>query len=131
MSKEFRATRRHALQLLAATGVSGTPGILAADPAGSRRCCDFLTSIMQHRRSAAVIGRSYLRTFPADASLNRLLAGLAADGLAKVWLGSPMRLRAAVAHRIRSDFLHRRTVKIDGWVLSLTEARLCALCTLT
>jgi hypothetical protein len=130
MRKEFRATRRHALQLLAATSVSGTPGILAVEAAGSRRC-DFLTSIMQHRQSARAIGRSYLRASPAEASISRLLASLAADGLAKVRLGPPMTLRAAAAHCIRNDFLQRRTVKVDGWVLSLTEARLCALCALT
>jgi len=28
--------------------------------------------------------------------------------------------------QIRADFADGRTVKVDGWVLSLTEARLCA-----
>jgi hypothetical protein len=31
-----------------------------------------------------------------------------------------------IRERIRSDFAEQRTVNCDGWVLSLTEARLCA-----
>jgi hypothetical protein len=36
------------------------------------------------------------------------------------------RWRASV-DSVRDDFAHGRTVLIDGWVLSLTEARQCAL----
>ncbi len=40
----------------------------------------------------------------------------------------------AVSHRrlellIRTDFLHSSTVQLEGWILSLTEVELCALCT--
>lgn len=36
-------------------------------------------------------------------------------------------LREGLARRIRRDFAERRTVQLDGWILSLTEARQCAL----
>ena len=32
-----------------------------------------------------------------------------------------------VAELIRADFVHGRTVVVDGWILSATEARQCAL----
>jgi hypothetical protein len=34
-------------------------------------------------------------------------------------------------HRHSQDFEHGRFVKVQGWILSVTEARLCALVALT
>jgi hypothetical protein len=39
-------------------------------------------------------------------------------------------LRSAIATRLRRDFEERDTVRLHGWVLGRTEARLCALCAL-
>jgi len=36
------------------------------------------------------------------------------------------RMVQRASDQIRADFADGRTVKVDGWVLSLTEARLCA-----
>jgi hypothetical protein len=36
-------------------------------------------------------------------------------------------LRAAIGERIRADYAHGRTHRIDGWVLSRTEARIFAI----
>jgi len=48
------------------------------------------------------------------------------DGLADV--RSAARLpRAQLAARVREDFAAGRIVMLDGWMLSATEARLCAL----
>ena len=33
----------------------------------------------------------------------------------------------AIADLVRDDFAHGRTVVLNGWILSLTEARQCAL----
>jgi len=35
-----------------------------------------------------------------------------------------------LAQRVRDDFAARNTVMIDGWLVSLTETRLCALAAL-
>jgi hypothetical protein len=46
---------------------------------------------------------------------------------------TPVRLQRAVGRladleaRIRDDFEHGRIVRIEGWALSVTEARLCSL----
>jgi hypothetical protein len=37
------------------------------------------------------------------------------------------KLYAALDRQIRSDFKHGRTVELRGWILSVTEARQCAL----
>jgi len=40
------------------------------------------------------------------------------------------RVREGLRKRIRGDYQHGRCVYIDGWILSITEARLCALAVL-
>jgi len=35
--------------------------------------------------------------------------------------------RGGISHRVRDDFARGRTVVVEGWVLSVTEARQCAL----
>lgn len=37
------------------------------------------------------------------------------------------RVREELRKRIRGDYQHSRCVCVDGWILSITEARLCAL----
>lgn len=37
------------------------------------------------------------------------------------------RVREGLRKRIRGDYQHSRCVCVDGWILSITEARLCAL----
>ena len=36
-------------------------------------------------------------------------------------------IKAPIATLVRDDFAHGRTVVLDGWILSVTEARQCAL----
>jgi hypothetical protein len=42
----------------------------------------------------------------------------------------PLRLRRALALRTRRDFAEGRTVRVEGWILSRTEARLYAIASL-
>lgn len=80
--------------------------------------------------SGAEIGRVYLRRFPREGDAARLVRCIAGD------LDRPVdALRAldrrellSLLERRRSrDFEEGRTVSLEGWVLSITEARLCAL----
>jgi hypothetical protein len=73
---------------------------------------------------AAVVGREYLAAHPAEADgadLLRYFRSLAGD---------PAALRAVIGARLRQDFADGETVRVRGWVLARTEARLCALCAL-
>lgn len=38
-------------------------------------------------------------------------------------------VRSLIAVAIRRDFAEERTVELDGWIISITEARLCAMAT--
>ena len=84
--------------------------------------------------SAAAVGRAYLADHPDEADRDRLAAQLGA-GLrcqdCDPARSDTARLRAGLARQLRADFGQSRVVRVDGWVLSLTEARLCALAALT
>ncbi|HSA80812.1 MAG TPA: hypothetical protein VLE23_08300 [Geminicoccaceae bacterium] len=95
---------------------------------------DRLVAVLGQPGSAAAVGRAYLTRHPDEADRDRLAAQLAA-GLRSRGCdparSDTARLRASLARQLRADFGHSRVVRVDGWVLSLTEARLCALAALT
>ncbi len=70
------------------------------------------------------IGVRYRQTVPAERAAPALRAALANDGDA---LRLPWSKRQSLAERISSDFAAGRTVVVNGWLLSTTEARQCAL----
>lgn len=83
-----------------------------------------LRSLVRHPESAAVLGRAYLAVNPDEASAPRLVALIAgstdtADATA-----------TSLSDRIRAEFDAGELVRLDGWIVSRTEARLCALCAL-
>lgn len=55
-----------------------------------------------------------------------LLARLELDPIAVTRL-KPQALRRKITERIQGDFADEHTIGVDGWVLSVTEAWLCAL----
>lgn len=85
------------------------------------------------RRARRAVGRAYLAAHPEDANAERL--GLA---LAPITGSADLRDNAAislgadpVAAAITADFTVGRTRMVQGWILSLTECRLCAAAALT
>lgn len=83
-----------------------------------------LVASVREPESAAWVGRRYLASAPEEADAARLAAALSA-GLAPDLDGAALR-RALAAGR-RRDFAQREIVVLDGWVLSRSELRLCAL----
>jgi hypothetical protein len=77
--------------------------------------------------SAAALGAAYLRQAPEEADAGRLVTRLfpgASSAALERW--SDGALRSALAQRLAEDFAHSRTVILQGWVLSRSEARLFA-----
>jgi hypothetical protein len=74
---------------------------------------------------AASVGESYLQCTPHEADPIVLARLLKIDGrrLPK----DPVLLRRYVRDRIRQDFAEGQTTDVNGWILSSTEARLCAM----
>jgi len=71
---------------------------------------------------AAVVGRRYLESNACEAG-RELLADLLAENLDP----SAGDLTKQMMVAVRNDFRLGRTVTVDGWVLSRTEARICAI----
>lgn len=89
-----------------------------------------LTAIFSNQVSAQAIGQRYLAGAAPEADIPRLITLLCGvEGRNRLATASDEQLRALFAERQREDFRHGRTVNVDGWMLSQTEARLCALST--
>ena len=132
----MRLRRRELLALATALVAAGVGGLSVVVPGGSdraERAAERLVGSLRNRASAAAVGREYLKTAPSEASLVRLLGylGRAPDGRAQAaGILDRDRLRADIAAREKQDFEERNVVVLRGWILSRTEARLCALAAL-
>lgn len=121
--------------LLGALGVGGfllgrslASGLLVPPPSGGP--VERLARLLEHRESARIVGREYLLAAPEEAN-PEVLVSLVAERLqapdpSLSGVGD-RELRRMAALGVLADFEEGRTVKLDGWVLSETEARLCAL----
>ena len=67
------------------------------------------------------IGFNYRKQIPEEDSEPSLLKLLSAD------TNDEVSAIAALKKRITSDFETENTIQLDGWILSVTEARQCAL----
>lgn len=128
MTPPFDPGRRRILKAAAAFAavvvlgprtLSTALGLAGADPDQGT----LLRQLVPHRSSAARLGRLYLATAPQEADPSRLAA--------LILEGSPSVSPRSLASRFSADFAAGRTVRLDGWVMSRSEARLCALAALT
>jgi hypothetical protein len=134
MSEEKSISRR--TFLLLALGAGGAmlvapdlPHALSAWLTGHSPLAIKISALPSHRQSARVVGLAYLQQYPHEADERLLLERLAASvaGGEALSRSSDQELKALLASAIRQDFAAERVVKIQGWILSATEARLCAL----
>lgn len=128
-------TRRSVLRILVCLSALGltSPARALAKLGGSSTPDPLVLKLAQffvHKGSASVVGREYLRSVPEEADA-RLLVDLICSGqierraeLAKADRGE---LRELLLLQQRHDFEHGRIVNVQGWILSETEVRLCAL----
>ena len=137
MSDEPTLSRRDMLKLAAAACLtivahSQLPGVALLERA-QLLMPTRLAALLTHSDSARVIGKAYLHKYPQDARIDILLDQIAARlaasnaGLAGI---AEDGLRAQLDVTVRADFAADRIVKLQGWILSTTEAQLCALATL-
>lgn len=108
------------------------PGLLAGlSGCGPAQELDASLSAFHRDPSAArEIGKAYLLVAPDEQDRDRLVEALAGDALEE-WERLATRdlaaLHRAVRARHQNDFRHSHTVRLHGWILSRTEARLAAL----
>ena len=73
------------------------------------------------------VGTRYLRDHPDEAGRDQLTAAL---GLPATAHPSPIEVLASSGEQIEQDFASGDVATVDGWILSLTEARVAALAAL-
>lgn len=89
-----------------------------------------LRALVPAPMSAREIGRIYLAQCPEEdgtAALTRLILSSMSMDEGEVVALNRQALSATFTSRVRTDFEKGCTVEIGGWILSRTEARLCAL----
>lgn len=123
-------SRRRALVALLALGTTGTGAglwFLADRVPGSRRpedprvtaALDWLTDRSAARRAGRRVLEQLPKSTDADALMSEMLSHPRWDG--------DRPIAELFAEQIREDFSQRRVMRIEGWVLAETEAKLLAL----
>jgi hypothetical protein len=89
-----------------------------------------LAILVPDRSAAALLGREYLALAQDESAADKLadlVCGSSADVRKQVVESTPGARRKILEQLIAQDFDKGQTVKIHGWVLARTEARLYAL----
>ena len=122
------AIRRRLLLQAAWTGVlAGLALPLGSRPAGAEA---LLTGVFSRPASARAVGKRVLLARADFADPGSLVDGLVErhpDLEAALMAGDETGLAQALGRAVRHDFARGDTVLVDGWLLSHTEAALCAL----
>ena len=111
-----------------------SPGPVAGEVPGSQ-AVGLLNVLVPDIAAGGRLGRAYLTAHPDELDLQRLVNGvfgpMRLSGGADAIDSTPEAVLIARVRRVViDDYLAGRIVNIDGWVLSITEARLYALAAL-
>ena len=79
------------------------------------------------------VGKAYINQVPGENSAERLIDQLmiSPNGDAIMATSDSLSLQKMMSEKVQADFENGETVVVRGWVLSRTEARQCALFSLT
>jgi hypothetical protein len=101
---------------MAAAGAAGLalPAARAGQSADTALAHPRLLEILRDERAVRKLGQRYRETVPAENAAPALTRAIRDE-------------RAQVDDLVQRDFAAGRTVTLNGWILSVTEARQCAL----
>lgn len=99
----------------------GLAGCVRSGPEAEAFARPDLLDLFGNEQDVRALGAAYRAAFPSEDGEDALRAALASDTAAAADLPEALRMR------VRQDFEEGRTVELDGWILSVTEARQCAL----
>lgn len=129
-------SRRAVLGLLASTALpwrAKASSIWSASRIDVSCLAQRLLKVFRHRESAAVVGRRYLKITPSVADVYLLTTEIAQGtqlGIVEPGTLRSTELMPLLQEKIHRDFRNQKIVVVDGWLLSVTEAQLCALASL-
>lgn len=128
------SNRRQFMASLVSLPLAGTldrtrfpQGALQSTPYSAANVRRFLLPLFEHPEQAQVVGSQFLKIYENEAPLRLLMLRIFQDGVPH----NEGTFRAYLDRRKRLDFEQADVVSIDGWLLSVTEARLCAALALT
>jgi hypothetical protein len=136
MTIRFEKKRRDALRLGIALGwfsFGSLPSLAKAEMRGNAAIISIakkLTCIFSAKESAKIIGRKYLQDTPEEADIEvlvHLLCRHPTQHLHKFRTADSSRIKRIIREQHLKDFEFGRTLRVNGWILSETETRLCAL----
>ncbi|NOZ11122.1 MAG: hypothetical protein GXP09_08810 [Gammaproteobacteria bacterium] len=125
--------RRFLTTLVLVSGsVLGGVGYQALFSPDWRKIAERMVTLLERHDIARQIGKRYVELDSAVAhlTLEQLTESLlkAIKLNANAWSdATPEKSLVLFSNKLREDFVLENIVKIDGWILSETEARLCAL----
>jgi hypothetical protein len=93
-----------------------------------------ITGFYSYKEDAAIIGIEYLNSAPEEADMYKIGDLICPNDSARfrqLAHANSHEARAIILEWQREDFEHGRIVNVAGWLLSETEARVCALIALT
>ena len=131
MKEATPISRRDALSTLGMLMVAAVSHLLpSSSNASIDDASEALNRILDGNPAVHRIGTAYLKQRADESDPKTLLAAL--DGIVdrrdlQNWRQSgPDNVETSIRMRIRADFSNGETFNCDGWILSLTEVRLCA-----
>ena len=135
MSMISSVDRRGFLKVLMGLGLAGMSqcfllGRVLAKGDTADRLGEKLPRVYDCLDSAKVIGREYLRIVPEEAQKKVLLDLICRGSMsnqARLLRSDVTATRRQLQDWIRKDFEMGHTVMVNGWMLSQTESRICAL----
>jgi hypothetical protein len=89
-----------------------------------------LANFFHHKQSAKKVGLEYLKIAPLEANiylLSNLICSYNEDYRATLLHADSRKFRELLQQRLCNDFEQDRIVSVHGWILAVTEARICAL----
>jgi hypothetical protein len=127
-----RVTRRGFLVLAGAAAAGGVAKLLTDgdDDERARELARAVAAALSDPRSARRVGAVYRRTATSEADAPALARALRGSHRAWGRVSGPGAVRRLARVESRRDYAAGRVVVVDGWHLSRTEARLCALASL-
>lgn len=129
-------TRRGFLRMtcaIVAIGSTRLPDLFAASNGYRNPLASKFVGFFQDKESARAVGREYLRIAPVEADtlkLTELICAGRQERYVELSHASMGKVRSMLLQQQREDFEKDRIVNVQGWILSRTEVRLCALATL-
>ncbi|MCB1923757.1 MAG: hypothetical protein KDJ27_08430 [Gammaproteobacteria bacterium] len=127
--------RRFLAVMLGALAMARFAGSAAAADTGAVAPSHWIRPLVGDADAVRAFGERFLQSQPHERDLRQLVVSL--DKALSAQLQQPLaeatdseRLVEAATRMIRNEYREARVVDIDGWILSLSEARLYGLATL-